>query len=346
MRTQAVAQEFGHSTVEPEHLLVALLEQTNGPVAEALLSLDADPAALAAGRGAGLSRLPRQEQTEQLYLGPRGRRVMQAPCWRRTRGRTSSWGRSTSSWPSWPRGPRRGAPLRGRDQPPERGPGVQGPARRPADGRPQRGEPVPGPGALHRGPHPPGAGGEDRPRDRAPGRDPAHDGGALRRTKNNPVLIGEPGVGKTAIVEGLAQRIADDAVPEPLQGKRLLALDLTAMLAGSKFRGEFEERIKAVMNEITSKQGEIILFIDELHMLVGAGGARGRWTPPTCSSRPWPAVSCGPSGPPPWTSTAPGSSATRPWSAASSRCTSTSRTSRRRSRSSRGSSPATKSTTT
>ena len=82
-------------------------------------------------------------------------------------------------------------------------------------------------------------------------------------------------MGKTAIVEGLAQRIADDAVPEPLQGKRLLALDLTAMLAGSKFRGEFEERIKAVISEITSKQGEIILFIDELHMLVGAGGGEG-----------------------------------------------------------------------
>ena len=79
-------------------------------------------------------------------------------------------------------------------------------------------------------------------------------------------------MGKTAIVEGLAQRIADDAVPEPLQGKRLLALDLTAMLAGSKFRGEFEERIKAVISEITSKQGEIILFIDELHMLVRRRG--------------------------------------------------------------------------
>jgi ATP-dependent Clp protease ATP-binding subunit ClpC len=96
-----------------------------------------------------------------------------------------------------------------------------------------------------------------------------------RRTKNNPVLIGEPGVGKTAIVEGLAQRIAADEVPEPLQGKRLLALDLTAMLAGSKFRGEFEERIKAVLNEITSRKGEVILFVDELHMIVGAGAGEG-----------------------------------------------------------------------
>ncbi|MBV8590208.1 MAG: AAA family ATPase, partial [Acetobacteraceae bacterium] len=96
-----------------------------------------------------------------------------------------------------------------------------------------------------------------------------------RRTKNNPVLIGEPGVGKTAIVEGLAIRIANGDVPEALKGKRLLALDLGAMVAGSKFRGEFEERLKAVLKEIESAEGEIILFIDELHNLIGAGRAEG-----------------------------------------------------------------------
>src|SRR6185436_15236035 len=97
----------------------------------------------------------------------------------------------------------------------------------------------------------------------------------IRRTKNNPVLIGEPGVGKTAIAEGLALRIANGDVPDSLKDRRLMSLDLGSLIAGAKFRGEFEERLKGVLDEVKQAEGEVILFIDEMHTLIGAGASEG-----------------------------------------------------------------------
>jgi len=118
-----------------------------------------------------------------------------------------------------------------------------------------------------------------------------------RRTKNNPILVGEAGVGKTAIAEGIARRIIDGDVPENLKSKVIYSLDMGALIAGAKYQGEFEERLKAVVQEVTASDGEILLFIDEIHPRSAPASRRGRWMPRTSSSRPSRAVSCGPSAP-------------------------------------------------
>src|SRR5436190_3178257 len=271
-RSHAVATEFGHSTFEPEHLLVALLEQPNSPVADTVQQLGASAKAIAAAARSLLSRQPRQDQTGNFYLGRRGKSVLDAAVLAANQGQDKYVGVEHLFLSLMAEGGPAAQILSQAGINPENATKVF---------KELRGErTLDDPNAesqykalerytvdltklAREGKLDPVIGRQDeilRTMEVL-----------ARRTKNNPVLIGEPGVGKTAIVEGLAQRIANDEVPEPLQGKRLLSLDITAMLAGSKFRGEFEERVKAVLNEVTSKKGEFILFIDELHMIVGAG---------------------------------------------------------------------------
>ena len=141
-----------------------------------------------------------------------------------------------------------------------------------------------------------------------------------RRTKNNPVLIGEPGVGKTAIVEGLAQRIVAGDVSETLKNRRLVALDMGALVAGAKYRGEFEDRLKAVLRRWRTPKGRSSSSSTSCTPWWAPVRPRARWTPPTCSNRRSPAAPCAVSAPPRSTSTASTSRRTRPWSGAFSRC--------------------------
>ena len=276
MRGQGLLAEFGHTTFEPEHLLVALLEAPQGVIPETLKELDLDGRALTQRVRGVLAQQPRVPGGTQIYLGPRTKRVMDAALAAAGQRGDAFVGAEHLLVSALAEGGAGARLVATAGLTPDRI------AKALKDVRGSR--PMDSPTAenqarllaqytvdltqLAR----------DNQLDPVIGRD--EEATRLmevlsRRTKNNPVLIGPPGVGKTAIAEGLAQRIAAETVPEPLLGKRVLALDIGALLAGSKFRGEFEERIKGVIQEVQDAKGTIILFIDEVHTLVGTGGGEG-----------------------------------------------------------------------
>jgi ATP-dependent Clp protease ATP-binding subunit ClpB len=275
---QRLADERNNPQIEPEHVLLALVEQKDGIVAEIVRKLNVDPAAVAAALKAEVAKLPTAYGGSQAGLSPRLRAVADAAEQEAERLKdeyvstehlflaiAGETGRSPAARTLQQFKITRDAILSAMTA-------VRG-SQRVTDQNPE---------AKYQALERYGRELTDLARkgklDPVIGRDEEIRRVIqvlLRRTKNNPVLIGEPGVGKTAIVEGLAQRIVRGDVPEGLKNKKIVALDMGALVAGAKYRGEFEERLKAVLKEITDSQGEIILFIDELHTVVGAGAAEG-----------------------------------------------------------------------